>query len=241
MSCASAFRNSAGAFFVPLECADCKLLVTEKTSERGIEVYFCRNLAANSTCSSRLLSVIDGDTLVVELSQKEHVRLLGIDAPEKLPGERADDQCAQLDVDPDTLYILAKLAKIHLWGLCPKGSAITLQTTGKVRDDYSRILAGVFRNDQCLNRLMVADGYAMAYRGSSDWNDYSPLEQAAKEAGKGIWGACEESFYAATTRSYHRPGCYYAKWASSRFASRLEAQDSGLSPCAACLPDFKRE
>ena len=240
MSCPDAFKNSPGAFFIPKECAGCKLLKTEKTNLRGLEVYFCQNLDAHSTCSANLLSVIDGDTILVGLGSKESVRLLGIDAPEKSSGDHASSQCTLLGVDLNTLQTLAKLSQIHLWGLCPAGSTITLQTTGRIRDEYGRLLAGAFLDGQCINRRMVEDGYAMAYKGFSDWEDCSSLDHEAREAGRGIWGACEESFYAASTRSYHRPGCYYAKSATTRFSSREEAAKAGLSPCSACLPDYSR-
>jgi endonuclease YncB( thermonuclease family) len=239
VSCPDGFKNSSGSFFVPGDCTDCKLLQREKTSIRGIDVHFCQSLDARSTIRARLVSVTDGDTIVVELSRKEPVRLLGIDAPEKSPGDHANRQCALLGVDCEILKILAKLSQIHLCGLCRSGSTLTLRTTSKVRDDYSRILAGVFLGDQCLNRAMVEDGYAMIYREQSDWESYSALEETAREAERGIWGACEESFYAATTKSYHRPGCYYAKNAAIRFPTRDDAEAAGLSPCSACLPDYR--
>lgn len=238
MACPDAFRNSAGAFFIPADCAGCKLLKTEKTGLRNLKVYYCQNLDTYSTCRAKLVSVIDGDTILVDLGQRERVRLLGIDAPEKSEGEHADRQCNLLGVDTDTLKLLAKLSQIHLWGLCPAGSTLTLQTTGKVRDNYGRLLAGVFLDEQCINRRMVEDGYALAYAGLSDWEDYAAHEQAAREAGKGIFGACEESSYPATTRSYHRPGCYHAKWATARIQQREDAANAGLSACSACLPDY---
>jgi endonuclease YncB( thermonuclease family) len=135
--------------------------------------------------------VIDGDTILADLGKKEKVRLLGIDAPEKSPGEQADRQCSQLGVDQAKLQILAKLSQIHLCGLCPVGSTITLQTSGKVHDDYGRLLVGVFIGDECVNRRMVEDGYAMAYAVTSDWEDYSSIERAAREARKGIFAAAE--------------------------------------------------
>ena len=240
MSCPDAFKSSAGAFFAPGECDGCGSLKSERTSFRNLLVYFCQQLDSHSTCTAMLSSVIDGDTVIVDLSAKERVRLLGIDAPERSQGDQADRQCALLGVEFETLKILGLLAKIHLWGLCPTGSTLTLQTTGKVRDEYGRLLAGVFLGDRCLNRNMAEEGYALAYTGFSDWEDYGPLEQAARSAGRGIFGACEEPFYPASTRSYHRPGCAYAKYASARFAFREQAAANGLEPCAACLPDYSR-
>lgn len=77
MACPDFFQNSSGAFFAPRECAKCKLLSTERTNVRGIDVYFCTNLDANATLEARLISIIHGDTIIVQLGQKEKVRLLG--------------------------------------------------------------------------------------------------------------------------------------------------------------------
>jgi endonuclease YncB( thermonuclease family) len=239
VSCPDGFKNSPGSFFAPRECAGCKLLKTEKTSIRGINIHFCQNLDCNSTSSARLVSVIDGDTVLVEIPQKETVRLLGIDAPEKSPGDHANTQCASLGIDCETLKVLARLSQIHLGGLCPIGSNVTIKTTGRLRDDYSRVLAGIYLQDRCINRAMVEDGYALAYRGVSDWESYESLEESSKAAGRGIWGSCEEPFYAATTKSYHRPGCFYARNTTTRLPSRDAARGAGLSPCSACLPDYR--
>ena len=240
MPCPDAFRISTGSFFAPGECSGCKLLTTEKTSLRGIQVYFCRNLDAHATSKAKLVSVIDGDTVFVELPQKESVRLLGIDAPEKSPGDHAKNQCTLLGVSSNTLQVLAKLSQIHLCGLCPAGSLASLQTTGKVRDSYGRILAGVFVGDLCINRRMVEEGYAMTYQGLSDWESYKDLELQAKEAGRGIWGLCEEPYYPASSKTYHRPGCASARNLAARFQTREEVKSAGLGACSVCLPDYRR-
>lgn len=241
MGCPELFKYSPGAFFAPAQCGSCPLLKTERTTVRSVELYYCQNIDAYATYQATVLSVIDGDTLRVRgLGTPERVRLLGIDAPESQQGERADQQCTRLGVDFDTLKILAKLAMIHLWSLCPKGTSITLQTTASPRDEYYRILAGAFQDDMCVNHRMVEDGYAFAYQGYSDWQDYADLEQTAQNAGRGIWGDCAESYYVTTARSYHRPGCYYAQWGSGRVNSREEAAAMGFNPCSSCLPDYRR-
>ena len=137
---------------------------------------------------ARVSGIIDGDTLEVNLVGTdpikftgatstvtlqstrliERVRLLGIDAPETHSGEHANQQCQYLGIGIDGLYQLAKLSTFHLQWLCPKGTKLTIKTSGKTRDDYGRILAGLFAGDLCINRAMVEHGYAIAYQGHSD-------------------------------------------------------------------------
>ena len=195
------------------------------------------------TYEAKVFKIIDGDTLQVLLTSLEvveTVRLLGIDAPETGSDEHAKRHCRYLDVDMTTLHILAKLAGIHLKGLLPKGTAITLKTTGAPRDDRGRILAGVFAGDACINRLMVEQGYAMVYQGYSDWENHFDLETAAREAKKGIFGLCKEAFYVASSKLYHRPGCNSAQRSTLKYQTIAEAKQAGLNPCSLCLPDYSR-
>jgi len=211
---------------------------------RHISISISFNVTEHESHEAKIYSIIDGDTLRARLSALgvvEKVRLLGIDAPETGSDEHARQQCEYLGVDMDTLHVLARISTIHLLWLCPKGTRITLKTTGSPRDDKDRILAGLFIGDLCVNRLLVEHGYAMMYRGLSDWEDYQDLELQAKQARRGIWGRCEEGYYLASSRTYHRPGCSSARYATTRFQTREEARASNLSPCSLCLPDYTRD
>ena len=199
-------------------------------------------ISSYRTYEARVFKIIDGDTvqvLLTSLDVVEAVRLLGIDAPETGSDEHAKRHCRYLDVDITTLHILAKLSGIHLQGLLPKGTAITLKTTSAPRDDRNRILAGVFLRDACINRLMVERGYAMVYQGYSDWENYFDLETTAREAKKGIFGSCEESLYLASFKLYHRPGCNSAQRSTLKHQTIAEAKQAGLNPCSLCLPDYR--
>jgi endonuclease YncB( thermonuclease family) len=200
-------------------------------------------IAAYDTYEAKVFKVIDGDTVKVSLSPLaivDTVRLLAIDAPETGSDDHAKQQCGYLGVDMSTLHSLAKLAAIHLQWLLPRGAAIKLRTTGRSRDDRNRILAGVFVEDACINRLMVEQGFAISYQGYSDWESYFDLETAAKQAKKGIFGSCEESFYLASSKLYHRPGCSSAQRITLEYQTTAQARAAGLSPCSSCLPDFRR-
>ena len=216
-------------------CDDPELQHITLSLEVGVSSY--------QTYEARVFKIIDGDTLQVLLTSLdvvETVRLLGIDAPETGSDEHAKQHCRYLGVDMTTLHILAKLAGIHLQGLLPKGIAIILKTTSTPRDDRGRILAGVFVGDACINRLMVEHGYAMVYQGYSDWENYFDLESAVREAKKGIFGSCEEAFYVASSKLYHRPGCNSAQRSTLTFQTLADAKQTGLNPCSLCLPDYRR-
>jgi len=197
----------------------------------------------HETYEAKIYDAVDGDTLRVRLLPLgliERVRLLAIDTPETGSDEHAKSQCRYLATDMDTLHILARLSTLHLQWLCPKGSKITIKTTERARDGSGRILAGVFTGEISVNRLMVEQGYALAYQGYSAWESYRELELRARDARRGIWGQCEEQYYLASSKTYHRPGCSSARYATTRLQAIEEARASGLSPCSNCRPDYCR-
>jgi endonuclease YncB( thermonuclease family) len=200
-------------------------------------------ITAFETYEAKVVKVLDGDTIKVSLTPLglvDTVRLLAIDAPETGSDGHAKQQCEYLGVDMSTLHILAKIAGIHLQWLLPRGATIKLKTTGTPRDDRNRTLAGVFVGDTCINRLTVEHGYAISYQGYSDWESYFDLEAAANQEKKGIFGSCEESFYLASSRLYHRPGCNSAQRTTLTCQTTSEARAAGLNPCSSCLPDYRR-
>lgn len=131
----------------------------------------------------RVERVIDGDTLSVYLGlggKKEKIRLLGIDAPEKSPIEKAECYSAQASEK------LKKLAANN-FVLLEKDK---LQKDDK--DKYGRLLRYVLLFDNTsVNEEMVKGGYAKAYPSLiSKVEEYKKLETAAKEKKAGMWGEC---------------------------------------------------
>jgi micrococcal nuclease len=122
--------------------------------------------------------VIDGDTVVAVVSgRSEHVRLLGIDTP-----ERGDCYSAQATARTRALSL---------------GRRVTLvgDLTQATRDRYGRLLAYVVLPDgNDLDRMLVAGGFAKVYV----YNDhpfartstYARAEADAKARRAGLWGAC---------------------------------------------------
>lgn len=113
----------------------------------------------------RVVQVADGDTIVVLSKDNEQikVRLFGIDAPEKSQdfGKKAQKYLASL--------VSGKYIDIHV----------------KDKDQYGRTVAVIKHANQDLNALVVASGYAWAYRTYS--NDYVRFEDEARANKSGLW------------------------------------------------------
>lgn len=121
--------------------------------------------------------VIDGDT--IELSTGERVRYLMIDTPETTGtvecwGEEAKQ------------YNISRVL----------GKTVTLTYDQVCHDAYDRLLAYIEVDGENLNRRMVAEGYACVLHippnGDDVVSDYNAVENSARAANAGLWGACNE-------------------------------------------------
>lgn len=114
-------------------------------------------------------SVIDGDTIEI---QGKRIRLTGIDAPE------SDQQCERngqhYRCGQQAANALAD--RIRSW-------TVTCLQSGT--DQYKRILADCFIGRDSLNKWMVQQGHAMAFRRYS--TEYVGDEDQARTAKRGIW------------------------------------------------------
>lgn len=114
-------------------------------------------------------SVIDGDTIEIH---GQRIRLHGIDAPES----------RQLCEKNGHEYRCGQQASLALADMV--GQAVIRCLPNGV-DRYKRIIGVCFKADQDLNRWMVRNGWAVAYRRYS--KDYVTDEESASSAGIGIW------------------------------------------------------
>lgn len=113
--------------------------------------------------------ITDGDTLRMgEL----RIRMHGIDAPERA------QPCFRRG-DPWRCGMAAKEALVGRIGLSSVDCVV------KDVDRYRRLVAECFIGGQSLNRWMVAQGWAVAYRTYS--LDYVNAEATARAARRGIW------------------------------------------------------
>mgnify|MGYP003857138955 CR=1 FL=1 len=91
-----------------------------------------------------VLKVVDGDT--VELAGLGRVRLIGIDAPESSPNERARLQARQSGQEVQEVVRLGLLAKRFTEGLL-RGKQVWLELDVQERDRYGRVLAYLYLED----------------------------------------------------------------------------------------------
>ncbi|MFH1913566.1 MAG: thermonuclease family protein [Pseudomonadota bacterium] len=141
----------------------------------ALSALVCVVLALLGSCARaeavRLVRVIDGDSLVVELAgRREEVRLIGIDAPE---GRQEYGARARREV----------------MELC-RGQGLRLEFDVERRDRYGRLLAYVFVGERMLNEELLRAGLALVLPIRPNTTHAGRLARAeaeAREAGQGFW------------------------------------------------------
>lgn len=161
----------------------------------------------------KVLKVIDGDTIQVDIhGKKEVVRLLGIDSPES--------------VDPrKTVQCFAKEATIKLKSYVDGKQIILVEdSTQGNRDRYNRLLRYVYLPNSVqtfVNGEMVKQGFAFSYKQypTKLLSKFNSFEAYAREHSLGLWNSCPLSptptktvlkkyvapKYTAPTAKYTRP------------------------------------
>ena len=115
-------------------------------------------------------SITDGDTIKI---LNKRIRLHGIDAPEK----------KQICIKNSKEYNCGKEATTALFKKT-KAKRMTCKVQDKL-DRYKRYIGVCFVEDVNLNRWMVRNGYAVAFRRYS--KDYIKDENYAKKNKLGLW------------------------------------------------------
>lgn len=133
-----------------------------------------------STDGYRVVKVVDGDTLDVNIDGKiERLRLIGIDTPETVD-PRKSVQCFGKEASNKAKEML-------------NGQFVNLESdeTQGERDKYKRLLRYVFLPDGTnFNLYMIAEGYAHEYTYSTAYKYQSEFKQAeidARNGNKGLW------------------------------------------------------
>lgn len=144
--------------------------------------------------------VVDGDTVRVLVDgEPETVRLVGIDTPESVAPNRP-------------VECFGPEASDRLGELLPAGEPVTIETdpTQDERDRFGRLIGYVYSEDEArsANEALVASGHARVYVfGGVPFDqaeEFMQQEAEAREAGRGLWGACEPG--AADTEEPERGG-----------------------------------
>lgn len=212
---------------------------------------------------SKVIRVVDGDTIVVDYKGKyEKVRLLCVNTPESVhPDKKQNTFMGKVASD----YTKERL----------KGKYLNLEFEGPFRGRYGRLLAYVFLDGKNFNLELVETGLSPYYTkyGLSQKYDkgFRDAERYARDHKLNIWENYEltqkylrlkskwgqhrtqvrappaitqpsEWNYVASRNSkvFHRPDCGYVKRILPKnligFKSREEAIRSGKRPCKKCKP-----
>jgi micrococcal nuclease len=140
------------------------------------------SIKKESTALYRVVEVIDGDTIKVDIAGKiETVRLIGMDTPEIAnPHSSREDYFG-----PEAAQYAKQLLENQSVYLIPD----PMQSN---RDKYDRLLRYVFLEDGTLiNAKLVAEGYAYnyIYEPFQFMKQFDYLEKQAKEKQLGLWSS----------------------------------------------------
>ena len=124
---------------------------------------------------AKVTRIVDGDTIELEGGVK--IRYLLVDTPEISGGaECFGDNARQMNSD----LVLGKTVELHYDVQCT--------------DNFGRTLAYVTVDGQEVNSLMVLRGYAcvlhISPNGDARVEEFEALQLDAKNARRGLWGAC---------------------------------------------------
>jgi endonuclease YncB( thermonuclease family) len=132
-------------------------------------------------------SVVDGDTIEIH---GQRIRLFGIDAPES----------SQLCVRPTGERW--RCGQRASFALADRIGRATVSCQPHDLDRYGRVVAVCFRGNEDLNRWMVANGWAVAFRRYS--LDYVPDEAAARRSQVNIWSGAFDMPWDWRAQHHHR-------------------------------------
>lgn len=140
----------------------------------AIVFYVAAALSAHAEGVMGQASVIDGDTLEIH---GQRIRLFGIDAVES--SQRCERDGQAWNCGKDSAFALAD-----------RIGRSAIDCRGREKDRYGRLVAVCFKGAEDLNRWMVEQGWAVAYRRYSV--DYVAAEHAARAARRGVWASSFE-------------------------------------------------
>lgn len=128
----------------------------------------------------RVVKVVDGDTLDVEIDGKiERLRLIGIDTPETVD-PRKEIQCFGIEASNKAKELLS-------------GQFVSLESDESQgeRDKYKRLLRYVILPDGTnFNQYMISEGFAHEYTYDEAYNyqaEFKLAEVEARNNSKGLW------------------------------------------------------
>lgn len=136
--------------------------------------------AAPSAETARVLRVVDGDTILVEIDgRQERVRYIGVDTPETV-AQDSPIEC----FGPEASAANKELVE---------GKSVRLERDISERDQYGRLLRYVYAGDIFVNAELIRRGFATTVTFPPDVREAERLrrlERDARQARRGLWGKC---------------------------------------------------
>lgn len=131
----------------------------------------------------RVISVVDGDTIVVDVASKnERVRLIGVDTPE-IRDPRKPVQCFGRAASSFTKQLIGD-----------EPVRLEVDPENANHDRYNRLLRYVYLADNTLvNAKIIEEGYGFAYTRFpfTKKDEFKALENQARKDARGLWSNCE--------------------------------------------------
>jgi micrococcal nuclease len=140
------------------------------------------SIVPGATTTATVLSVIDGDTIDVIIEGNKdsvRVRYLGIDTPE--PYATKVPECGSSEATARNKQLV-------------ENKAVTLVPGADPYDEYERLLAYVYVDDEFVNETLVREGYAqvMMIKPNVQFrNNFTTAYNQARESKLGIWEVCK--------------------------------------------------
>ena len=142
---------------------------------------------------ANLEKISDGDTFTFKSSQHKEFkcRVFGIDTPEKFHTAKMDKDADKVGITADTMKKAGEASTEYAKQNLKIGKSYKLDVLEK--DKYGRELCIIYDGDKSYNEAIVADGYAVVYKGGKFIKDESfkrrllSAEKEAKGNNRGLW------------------------------------------------------
>jgi micrococcal nuclease len=155
--------------------------------------------------------VVDGDTIVVEISGREYkLRYIGVNTPEVVDPRRPVECFGQEARDYNEELVL--------------GQTVGLEKDVSETDQFGRLLRYVWLGDEMVNATLVREGYAQAsaYPPDVKYQDVlSSLQSEAAGEGRGLWGTVCQSTPSPAPIAAGPGGCEYSATSEPRIKGNI--------------------
>jgi len=149
-------------------------------------------LAELRTLTAEILSITEGDTIVIRLQgYKEKVRLIGIDAPKCRPNPKAEKDVIRTGAYLRTINEMGQGATRYVKSVLKSGDHVNIELDVQERDWYGTLLGYVWLQDgRMLNEEIVRAGFAGLTTYPPKIRHLRRLQEAyrsAREEKRGLW------------------------------------------------------